>query len=312
MGIEDYEFLTRTMEEISEQSTKLANKKRGMYDFAKEIKIKSKQYKQMGKDLIDKGKTFEALIEKNKGDKSFSTNSSTISSNLGDLENKIKTLEDRRTKEERGMEKSILIPWARAYNSEREGQDPEVPDILTMAVVVFLLTAVILIPLTQTVILGFQCDNGDIVDIYDVDDGRNDCGDNSDENLSELTAEQIAEIAWKDFVFSVGLFSFFWFPLLVTTVDRLNERRIKKQTHSLRAEIDELEMQRSELAKADALLKEMDEGLQTVTGLEEWAKTATTRISDMPKEIKRVEENIAALWDSIAHLIPFSTALEKA
>ncbi|SVC85622.1 uncharacterized protein METZ01_LOCUS338476, partial [marine metagenome] len=157
------------MEEISEQSTKLANKKRAMSDFAKEIKIKSKQNTKTKAELLIKKEKFEALIVKNRRGTIPSLKASNISSNLGDLKNKIETLEDRRTKEERGMEKSILIPFAKPYNSTMD------EDHLGFLVgVIFFLVIITWFPLSETSRMGFECDNGDLVDMIDFDDGYKD------------------------------------------------------------------------------------------------------------------------------------------
>ena len=299
MGIEDYEFLTRTMEEISEQSTKLATYRKALPLLKNEIKETNQK--------ITKTETEIRIVE---GEINASPSQKGANKlNLSDVEKEIKTLKGRQTENERRIEKSILIPWAKAYN---QNQMEEADGYFTLIGICFVLFGIIWVLLTGTGILDFQCDNGDFVNLESLEDGYNNCGDNSDENLSELTAEQTAKLNLIFFVSTVFSLSWLLVPLLVMTLDMGNEYRTKKQNQRLQVEIDELEIQRSELAKVRSLSFEVKQHRQSVAGWIEGRPRAEQIVSDMMKDIKRVEGDIAVLWDSIAHLIPFSTALEKA
>jgi len=93
-----------------------------------------------------------------------------------------------------------------------------------------------------------------------------------------------------------------------------NRERLVKKDDKDRSKIDR------EIAKLDKRLSKIDIELKMLkqkwdanrSGLETEIEELVKLRGSTKKEIKLLEEEIPQLWDSIAHLIPFSTALEKA
>ena len=93
-----------------------------------------------------------------------------------------------------------------------------------------------------------------------------------------------------------------------------NRERLVKKDDKDRSKIDK------QIAKLDKRLSKIDFELKMqkskrkneFSGLETEIEELVKLRGSTKKEIKLLEEEIPQLWDSIAHLIPFSTALEKA
>ena len=91
-----------------------------------------------------------------------------------------------------------------------------------------------------------------------------------------------------------------------------NRKRIVMKEDKDRWKIDEqIAREVKRLSKIDSELKNPKKNKE-LSGLETEIEELVKLGDSTKKEIKLLEKEIPQLWDSIAHLIPFSTALEKA
>lgn len=92
-----------------------------------------------------------------------------------------------------------------------------------------------------------------------------------------------------------------------------NRKRLVKKDEKDRWKIDEqIAREVKRLSKIDSELKNPKKKNKELSELETEIKKIVKLRDSTKKEIKLLEKEIPQLWDSIAHLIPFSTALEKA
>jgi hypothetical protein len=213
----------------------------------------------------------------------------------------MKTLNDKTYGIRKSIEKSTLAPWM-----NRLGSDKDDDWTLLFFVSATVLTLLYLFGMAFGLV-GFECDNGKRVFGVDVNDGNNDCGDGSDEG-AELESYELR----SNILLGAATLAFFLYPPIANSVDKKKMESANRAISVIDMEKWELKKQRNELSR----VKDLSDGVklhhQFVEEGEEWLETAQQGVSDREKTIKGLEGDLAALWDSIAHLIPYSSALEKA
>jgi len=95
------------------------------------------------------------------------------------------------------------------------------------------------------------------------------------------------------------------YPLLIFRADSQKEKKFGREIELIQFKIEELE-------RVAGLAASVKSCRQSVEEMQEWLRTAEQGVSDSTMQIVRIGEGLALLWSSITHLIPFSTALEKA
>ena len=172
--------------------------------------------------------------------------------------------------------------------------------------------------------LEFECENGNILPVYYVNDGMDDCGDNSDENvqvtpeLSDRIARSETDSNWA--MFTGCCLTPIILSALLTWVASLNGQgnsidEIKTKKRVLKTRITKLRKKigrpleiRSQMRNIE---KKVEENKTTLSIYETKLKKVIKDNESIGIEIDNTERNISKLYESIKHLIPYSYQLKE-
>jgi chromosome segregation ATPase len=156
-----------------------------------------------------------------------------------------------------------------------------------------------------------------------VNDNENDCGDNSDEGV-QLSAEEedMQKISREEYISANNSAIFTAFASAFITAILVQRKRsalgfekysvidgLESKINDSNNRVRTLKKEKKNRNKINSKLSELRKELSE---LESGIKGSNKLRDSTEREIKLLEKEIAQLWESIAHLIPFSTALEKA
>lgn len=180
----------------------------------------------------------------------------------------------------------------------------------------------------------YRCDNGDVIPAWWVNDGINDCGDNSDEDVPE-TEELLRAIEGSNAASDIaGGFYCGLIPLIIFLIGYIAKKnredgntkphksRYDLEDKSLMEENRSLDRKRIRLQnkkssynhKINALAEEKKriKGLEKEVSRKKSALvSAETSVSKNETEVQTLSNEIKDHYESIKHLIPFADKLES-
>jgi len=308
MGLQELEHLKKTLRKIGEKKIRipeiesdLVNLKDKKIKTASNLNRKIKSLKKANKNLKRYEKEAEDTDPFTEADQE----------KLVDIYEKIKTNEN-------AFEKRAKIKITIAHT------------ITTIILALFIALNVGLIPLEGdsgqlTLLMGdestkYQCDNGKIIPAYYVNDGKNDCGDGSDEDVPE-TEELVQAIEESESDSYAAVFTFLCVPTLVipcmyyfaASITRTPSESLKLR--KLNAERQDLMTKKSDNTRRINAPKKEKSGIK---GLENEISSEELALSKLEASISKNEAELQVLsgeieehYESIKHLIPFGHKLES-
>jgi hypothetical protein len=292
MGIEEYEFLTRTMEEISELSTKLTNKREQLSELKSNIREDTSHISDLKKDIKRaEGSPLLSKVELQ------NTSRIEIKTKRKACQEKLDSLEERKN----GM---IL-------------------DLDAAAGIWFVMVFGLIFGYTIGVVLGvpgfgFECRGEEgtnepdthHIPLWMVNDGDRECADGSDESLTEDEIEKHEKK--EDSQWAVTLILPAVIALFILKDHSRKYPELADQIQKEHERIEELDKLKELKKKLNSINDELIGKRKTIEVLQKRIPEHERGALDKTKTVERLERELDVLWDSIAHLIPFSTALEKA
>jgi len=296
MGVKEYRFLTKTMKTITTRSNKLE-------------------------------KANSLLTKTENGLKDSRASARSARSKIKRQEKSLQSL---------GEEEGSLTKEINATKKELESKKAEIPFYIPKVLdeeeawgfwkyvggvgiwlIFFIIFLALLNSLTDSVY--WSCGDGWDIPIEYVNDDYDDCDNGADEGV-QLSAEE--HIIWDSETKKSDNRAFIGAILaLLTTI--IVQRKRAALGFEKYSPIDGLESKLNALNNRQRISKkenkkrgkkkfELDKLKKELSELESDIEDSVKLRDSTKKEIKLLEKEIAPLWDSIAHLIPFSTALEKA
>ena len=297
MGVKEYRFLTKTMKTITTRSNKLEK--------ANSLLTKTEN------DLKDSRASARSARSKIKRrEKSLQS--------LGEKEGAL-TKEINATKKELESKKAEIPFYIPNVLDEEEGWGfwKYVSGFVFFCIFwTFFMT--LLVFRTETVY--WSCSDGvEEIQIEWVNDGMDDCDDDSDEGVQLSAEEEIIRDDARNTNRNIVLLSTI-LGIIITIIVQRKRSEIGFEKYS---PVDELlsklhalnnrqRTSKKENKKRGKKKFELDKLKKELSELESDIEDSVKLRDSTKKEIKLLEKEIAPLWDSIAHLIPFSNALENA
>ena len=296
MGVKEYRFLTKTMKTITTRSNKLE-------------------------------KANSLLTKTENGLKDSRASARSARSKIKRQEKSLQSL---------GEEEGSLTKEINATKKELESKKAEIPFYIPKVLdeeeawgfwkyvggvgiwlIFFIIFLALLNSLTDSVY--WSCGDGWDIPIEYVNDDYDDCDNGADEGV-QLSAEE--HIIWDSETKKSDNRAFIGAILaLLTTIIFQGKREaqgigkyspVRELESKLNALNNRQRISKKENKKRGKKKFELDKLKKELSELESDIEDSVKLRDSTKKEIKLLEKEIAPLWDSIAHLIPFSTALEKA
>ena len=290
MGIEDYNLLKSTLEEVA---TLRENRKKNRRDL-----------KGLKKNLADLEQELPILRDNLEG---VTSREGKMPSN-NEIENELIHI---REGEKTAKEEADRL-YARRSIAEKRIKDSE-GFVRNESIVLFLVLAACAFVLTM--IIGasppFECENGESVNYFFVDDGGEDCLDGSDERPTEADAERAS--------FIIGCIGFLL--ILISIIVFAFDLELKSRTEKdVRVINSQLKKQKEASRTRRIQTSKLEEQLRTRRSLkndkkelpiliEECLKDIEYTEMDIQKtaeEIRNISKMIKSKMTSISHLIPYS------
>ena len=268
MGIKEYHFLTDTLKKIEINSNTISNER-------SEEESLLKRKRELEEDLSVSTKLWNQIDNHNRQLKSIVSEK-----NLGELKEErknLKQLAERKT----FVEGFSFTNWL-------------VTSLIFWVVGGFFL----FISIIGFGVGGFACDNGEHVPHFFMNDGEDDCGDNSDEENANS-----GSIRFLLFSLFAGFIFCSW-GLRFTKPDGWQQK-----LSQINDELAMYNWHKRERKKSLEMIESMGES--DIEHLSTEINLLMNQIEICMDNIERLEKQTDELWNSITHLIPFSTALEK-
>ena len=290
MGIEDYNFLKSTLEEVA---TLRENRKKNRRDL-----------KGFKRSLADLEQELPILRDNLEGVTSRAGNMP----HINELEIKLMDLRggEKTVEEERGR------LWSRHSEAEKKVKESEV-SIRNETIILFVFLGISIIVLT--VIMGaspkFECENGESVNYLSVNDGEEACLDGSDERATAADAERADFV--KGFCGSFIILTF----IIVYAFDEHLKSKSKKDLQLINSQLDKHKdanrTRRSSTSKLEEQLRTRrslkNDMKELPILIEECLKNIENAEMDIQRtieEIRNISNMIEEKMTSISHLIPYS------
>ena len=288
MGIKEYHFLTKTMNEIEINSNEILNLKN-------KIKNDEKYLNEELENKLSSREKLESLINERR----YVIMEIRSEKNVYELEKERKELKALAAESDFG--ESFLGQKATYFLKEFS-----IINWLKISAIFYFTVGFLLqffIPLFD--IGGFVCDNGEHTSHFTTNNGFDDCGDNSDEGIDEFT-----EVS--------GSILFFFFSLLVGAIyasinvikGNVQITKITNRISQIDDDLGSYRYQKNEMNKLRNKVKKLM-GNENLEQLKENIQLFKKSIEACNDNISTLEEQNKSLWDSISNLIPFSAALDK-